>query len=155
RSVGFTDQSEERPRRPADVEIVREGRGDLGFDRPYLRIEARVTPRRTRCFVEARAERVDPRELAAGPREGVEREVEGRTIVGRQQEITERARVVPLRDEIPNRMEVPLRLRHLLAVDHQVGGVHPVPYERAAGRALALRDLVLVVRKDVVDSARM
>ena len=38
-------------------------------------------------------------------------------------------------------------------VDDQVLDVHPEARERLAGRALALRDLVLVMRKDQIDAA--
>ncbi len=55
--------------------------------------------------------------------------------------------------QVGQREEVAQRLRHLLAVDDQVLGVQPEADERAVVRRLALRDLVLVVRKDVVDAA--
>src|SRR5688572_32409164 len=45
-------------------------------------------------------------------------------------------------------------LRHLLAVDDQVLGVQPVKGEGLPRRRLALRDLVLVVREDVVEDRK-
>src|SRR5437763_15092275 len=48
---------------------------------------------------------------------------------------------------------VAARLRHRLALDPQVLGVQPVARELLSGRALRLRDLVLVVREDEVDAS--
>ena len=60
-----------------------------------------------------------------------------------------------LRDDVGNRVRVPERLRHLLFFDAQILDVHPEARERLAGGPFALRDLVLVVREDEVDAARM
>src|ERR1041385_1308212 len=49
--------------------------------------------------------------------------------------------------------EVAERLRHLLVVDTEEAVVHPVIHEALAGRALGLRDLVLVVRELEVHAA--
>ena len=51
------------------------------------------------------------------------------------------------------RVDVAERLRHLLVLDEQMLDVHPEARERLLGRALALRDLVLVMRKDQIDAA--
>ncbi len=52
--------------------------------------------------------------------------------------------------------EIPLALGHLAAFDQQVFAVHPEPARSgSAGHALALRDLRLVVGKNVVLAAAM
>ena len=68
----------------------------------------------------------------------------------------QRRRRYALRKQIARGEEIPLRLRHLLALDLQVARVKPHARKvRPPARAAALRDLALVVRKDVVLAARM
>jgi hypothetical protein len=59
-----------------------------------------------------------------------------------------------LGDQVVEGVEVALALGHLVAVDEQVRAVEPMRGETLhAGRALGLRDLVLVVREAEVDAA--
>src|SRR5699024_892247 len=51
---------------------------------------------------------------------------------------------------LPHREEVVFALGHLLVVDVQETVVHPVTAKSTAVRALALRNLVFMVRKDQV-----
>ena len=81
------------------------------------------------------------------------REIELLAIVGRQQQIPHGRRPVPLGDHVWDRVGVAERLRHLLLVHDQVLDVNPEARERFAGRALALRDLVFVMRKNQIDAA--
>src|SRR5438874_6356204 len=60
-----------------------------------------------------------------------------------------------VRDDVGHRKHVAERFRHLLFVDEQMLDVHPGARELLVRRALALRDLVLVMRKDQVDAAAM
>ena len=60
---------------------------------------------------------------------------------------------MPALDHVGDGEDVAERLRHLLVLDQQVLEVHPEARELLAGGALALRDLVLVVREDQVDAA--
>ena len=62
---------------------------------------------------------------------------------------------ITLLDQIAQGEEVACRLRHLLAVDAQVGAMHPRLYERLAGRGLRLGDFILVMGKEVVYAAGM
>src|SRR5206468_10196371 len=57
--------------------------------------------------------------------------------------------------EVLESVEVPVALRHLPAADEEVLVVRPDADERLPRRRLALRDLVLVVREDEVDAARV
>src|ERR1700726_4813712 len=71
-----------------------------------------------------------------------------------EQRVADRARLVALSDQIADRGEVLEALRHLLA--HrilQVLRMEPVANEGLSGCPFALRNLVLVVREDVVDAA--
>ena len=70
-----------------------------------------------------------------------------------EQRVADRAAGVAAREHVAQGVEVAERLGHLLAVHHQVRAVQPVAGERLAGGRLALGDLVLVVRKDVVHAA--
>ena len=74
-------------------------------------------------------------------------------VVGREQQVAERRRAMALGEHLGDRELVAERLRHLLLVDQQVLDVEPEAGERAAGRPLALGDLVLVVREHEVDAA--
>ena len=60
---------------------------------------------------------------------------------------------VVLLQRVANRQHVAKRLRHLLVTDAQCTAVHPDVGERHSERAFALRDLVLVVRKDQIRAA--
>src|SRR5205085_8966666 len=60
---------------------------------------------------------------------------------------------IELVEDLARREEVAERLRHLLRVDVEECAVHPVAGEGYAGCALALGDLVLVVRKLQVPAA--
>ena len=57
--------------------------------------------------------------------------------------------------DVGQRVRVADRFRHLLTLDKQVLHVHPDARERTIAGALALRDLILVMRKDEVDATRM
>ena len=60
----------------------------------------------------------------------------------------------PVVQHLPDRDEIPERLRHLLALDLQEAVVQPVVgHRRRAVGAARLGDLVLVVREDEVDAA--
>jgi len=83
----------------------------------------------------------------------IEREIELLAVRNTGQSKPQRRRFVTLRKQIAEREEIPLRLRHLLAFDKQMLGMQPIPRERLARRALALRNFVFVMRKCQVDSA--
>src|SRR5580692_2018027 len=57
--------------------------------------------------------------------------------------------------QVAQRVEVPQALRHLLALDEQETHMKPETSERLSGQRLRLCDLVFMVRKDQVFSARM
>src|SRR5207253_9559109 len=82
------------------------------------------------------------------------RKRQGAAVVGAgHQRIADRAGLIALGQQVAQRRKVFEPLRHLLA--HrvlQVLGVQPVADELLAGRRLALGNLVLVMRKDVVDA---
>ena len=58
-------------------------------------------------------------------------------------------------EQVAEGVEVAQRLGHLHVVDQQVAAVQPVVHEGLAGGGLGLRDLVFVVREDVVLAARV
>ncbi len=64
-----------------------------------------------------------------------------------KQRVTNFAPGEAFRGEIAQREEISKRLAHLLPFDEQMRAVHPMFHERLAGRAFALGNLVLVMRK--------
>ena len=88
--------------------------------------------------------------LEPGPRE-----VQLLAVVTRKQDVAECRQAKPLVEHVLHRVDVADRLRHLLVVDEQVLDVKPEARELLAGRAFALRDLVLVMREHQVDAAGM
>ena len=135
-----------------------------------LRSSARAPAKSCSAVSRAAARRASGSPLSAGVRqaeahlvdaaqrrrrrvEALEGEVELLAVVDRDQQVAQRPRVDAARQQVLQRVLVAERLGHLLAVDDQVLGVQPVAREGLAGGALALRDLVLVVREDVVDAA--
>ena len=82
-----------------------------------------------------------------------EREVHARAVVRQQALVPEGERIDLELDQLVDRHRVARRLRHLHAVGEQMLPVHPVTDRCVAVRAFGLRDLVLVVREDVVDTA--
>src|SRR2546421_9254248 len=72
----------------------------------------------------------------------------------RHQGVSNRSWMVTVLDHITQRRKVLQAFRHLLADSVlQMLRVQPIADERLVGGGLALRDLVFVVRKDVVDTA--
>ncbi len=71
------------------------------------------------------------------------------------EKVTDREGIVSAVNQIPKRIEISLRFRHLLAFDEQMLAVNPEPGEGLSCDGLALSDLVLVVWEDVVDAAAM
>lgn len=81
------------------------------------------------------------------------REVERLAVVRRQQQQSDRLAGI-LVQELVHGEEVAERLAHLLAGDVQKAVVHPVPrHDGMTERAAALRDLVLVMREDEIETA--
>ena len=80
------------------------------------------------------------------------RELHAGAVVREQAEVAERERIDVELHEVVDRHGVARGLGHLHAVGEEVLAVHPVTDRRVTVRALGLRDLVLVVRKDVVDA---
>ena len=71
----------------------------------------------------------------------------------RGEQVAQRRGARALLEHLGHGGEVAEPLGHLLAADAQVLAVAPDAHEALAGRRLGLGDLVLVVRKDVVDAA--
>ena len=85
--------------------------------------------------------------------QGAERELHPRPVVREQALITEGERIDVELEQFVDGERIARRFRHLHAVREEVLTVDPVRDRGVAERALGLRDLVLVVRKDVVDAA--
>ncbi len=83
----------------------------------------------------------------------VPREVERLPVVPADQAVAQRARREALRQDVVQVVDVAEALAHLPAVDLQELGVDPVVREGLSRVGLALRDLALVVREDVVLAA--
>ena len=96
---------------------------------------------------------VNPRKRLARILECAEREVEPLTVVGIYEDVAYFAPSVALFDQVAKSKEVAGRFGHLLAVDPQVGAMHPCLDEWLTRRGLGLGDFVLMVREKVVDSA--
>src|SRR6266851_8641344 len=90
---------------------------------------------------------------AVRARQSLRAEVELGPVLRLQNEITERKRIEPLVDQLGDAEEVARRLRHPRTREHQQPSVHPVAHDSVAGEALRLRQLSLVMRKDVVRTA--
>src|SRR5207253_7547137 len=94
-------------------------------------------------------------ERLGGLSQRAEREVHPRPVMREQALIAEGERIDAELDHLVDG-EVMLRiLRHHHAVGKEMLPVHPVADDLMAERPLGLRDLVLVVREDVVDNARV
>ena len=152
RGVQRSDQFEHRSEGGSGIQVVphriAECRARLGDTRGDFRM-------RSRC-----RDRINPGEAVGEPaqrllrlQQALPREIELLAIVRREQQVADGGRPVSARDDVGNRVRVAQRLRHLLLVDDEVLDVHPEPRERFAGRALALGDLVLVMREDEIDAA--
>ena len=88
-------------------------------------------------------------ERFGGLSQRAEREVHARAVVRQQALVPEGERIDLELDQLVDRHGVARRLRHLHAVGEQMLPVHRC----VAVRSFGLRDLVLVVREDVVDTA--
>src|SRR2546428_7920977 len=84
-----------------------------------------------------------------------ERKVHARPVMREQALVAKCERIDAELCELVDGDGVPRRLRHFHAVGEEMLAVHPVRHRRVTVGALGLRDLVLVVREDVVDAARM
>src|SRR6266480_4703752 len=84
-----------------------------------------------------------------------QRKLHPRPVMSEQALIAKGERVDIELDELVDRDRIARRFRHLHAVGEEVLAMDPVRDRRVAVRALGLRDLVLVMRKDVVHTARV
>ena len=92
-------------------------------------------------------------ERTVGARKPLSAEVEGRPVLGLQSQITKRERVEPLIFQLRDAEEVAGRLGHPRAREHEQPTVHPQSDYAVARHSLGLRDLCLVVGKDVVGAS--
>src|SRR5262249_28572973 len=104
---------------------------------------------------ETEYELLDTLQRGVGLAQPVEREVQLFPVSNGDEEITDRKRLVTLIHQVAQREEIVFRLGHLLAFDKQVLSVNPEADEWFSRHRFALRDLVLMMRKDVVDAATM
>ena len=63
--------------------------------------------------------------------------------------------VAHLLDDVPQGEKIAGTFRHFLVIDEEVAAVHPIIRESFPGERLRLRDLVLMMRKEVVDAAHV
>ena len=152
--LSVAHQLEDRAERRRGVQIVLHRLGERLLRAAATRaVDARDAMPSRVTRVEPRQEVGQPLQRLLGAGQAVPGEVQLLAVVRRQQQVAHRRRPEALRDDVGNRVGVAERLRHLLLVDDQILDVHPEARERLAGRAFALRDLVLVVREDQVDAA--
>jgi hypothetical protein len=85
--------------------------------------------------------------------EGVEGEVEGRAVVGADEDVVDFGGGVAFGGEVFESVEIAEAFGHFAAIDHEVGDVEPVAGEMALGGAAGLGDFVFVVREDEVNAA--
>ena len=138
------------PGGPATPLAIPTGRGPADPARSGTRRRPRAIGR---WGTERREVAAQRRERRAGRRDRVGRVVELAAVAHGQREVPERERVDALIAELGDPLEVAGRLGHLAARREQVLPVDPEADRRAAGDRGRLRDLVLVVREDVVDAA--
>src|SRR5687767_4137872 len=81
--------------------------------------------------------------------------VEARAVMDGDQRVAQGTRRHARLEELGRAGDVPDRLGHLRAARLQVRAMQPGLDEGLAGGRFALRDLVLVVREDQVDAARV
>ena len=98
---------------------------------------------------------VNPRQRSARALQTFEREIERLAVMRGEQQITDFAAGETFRQQIAQREKVAERLAHLFAFDQQMRAVQPVFDERLAGRAFALGDFVLVMRKNQILAAEV
>ena len=145
------DESEHRAEGGGSVQVVGQGGGEGSLETRHDLFERRFVASLLRLMGESKAHVVDPLESPVRLRHLGEGEVELLPVVNRDQQVADRTSRQPSRFEIGKCVAVAQGLGHLVAVDGQVLRVEPVPSQRAAVRGLALGDLVLVMRKQVVD----
>ena len=156
--VDLAQKREEDAQRLGRVQIVVEGRGPVrrelrsAFGR---RKRARLAFVRSRGLVDAQNRRPDSLDGGRGSGERLPGEVEFLAVGHREEKVAHGHRVVSLREDVVERVEVALGLRHFLAVDEEMLAVHPEIHELLPRRGLALGDLVFVVREDVVHAPRV
>ena len=92
-------------------------------------------------------------ERFGGLSERAQRELHSRAVVREETLVAEGERIDPQLDDLIDRHGVACGLGHLHAVGEEVLAVHPVTNRCVTVGAFGLRDLVLVVRKYVVDPA--
>ena len=100
-----------------------------------------------------RPERAQPVDRVSGVCQAVEGEVERTPVRHRDQRQADGRRFESLKQQVAQRVEVALALRHLPAVHQQEPHMHPMPRELLVRRRFALRNLVFVVRKHQVFAA--
>src|SRR5438132_5619669 len=81
-------------------------------------------------------------------------EVELGAVLRLEGEVAKCQRIESLLDEVGDAEEVSGRLRHSRAGQQQQPAVHPLADDAVPGDALRLRELCLVMRKDVVGATR-
>src|SRR5262249_12480638 len=102
---------------------------------------------------DAEDELLDPIEAALCLHKTVEREVHLLAIRNRNEEVPNSKRLMTAFQQVPKCKKIAFRLCHLLPVHEEVFVMHPETHERFAGDGFTLRDLVFVMRKNVVDAA--
>jgi len=102
--------------------------------------------------IESGMELAEPLEAGRGGADRLFRVVAGRAIMGRENEDPEGFGAVSL-EQVCTGAEVAKRLAHLHAIDRDHVVMNPVARERLVGDGLTLRDLALVVRKHVLETA--
>ena len=153
--VELADPVEQGAQRRRDVEVVVEPRLEARADRVQRCGERRVVVPILAVRGEGREHGVDPLDRGRRGGERLVGEVQRRAVVDREQRVPDGPRRDAGLDELADPGDVAGRLGHLLAVHAQVRAMQPGAHERLAGGRLRLRDLVLVVRKDEVDPARV
>src|SRR5262245_7654036 len=83
------------------------------------------------------------------------REIELFSILNRQQQVANSVRAEAFVEKIPQCVEIALGLRHLLVLDQKMLRVKPEASEGLRCNGLTLCNLVLVMRKNIVDTAAM
>src|SRR5438045_410260 len=133
--------------RAGDIQIVVEGRGELGL---LAHREIRGLFRVACVLIQPLLPLADSLERAARRVESLEREIQRQPIIHANERVSNLAPGVALCEQIAQREKIAERLRHLLPLDKKMSAVQPIFYEALARAAFALRDLGFVVRKNVV-----
>src|SRR5882724_7311938 len=108
-----------------------------------------------RRLIESTSPVINPRDRLSRFIHSFPRKIQRRPIMHPHQRIPHLASAVSLRQHVSQCVKIPERLRHLLALDHQVRAMEPAAHKLFPRASFRLRDLCFVMRENIVHPAAM